>query len=245
VGRHARTTLARDARAVAGTATAAGRRLRPDPAPLAHDGAHALATETATAVPAATPSLPAAVPSVMAAAPPMVLAPPVMTGNGGNGAAAPTARGADDRDGTAAPPAGEDRSGGAAPVPGVAAVAVAERDVAGPLPAPAPGHGGGGGTPAQRRRRPLPARARQPDRPGGAAVRSASVPGAAPTATPAHAAPQRRPRRDGVVVPLRVPWTARLRATAGLVVMVACLGSATAVVIAALAVAASRALGQF
>jgi hypothetical protein len=47
------------------------------------------------------------------------------------------------------------------------------------------------------------------------------------------------------VVPLRVPWTARLRATAGLVVMVACLGSATAVVIAALAVVAVRALGQF
>jgi hypothetical protein len=60
-----------------------------------------------------------------------------------------------------------------------------------------------------------------------------------------QAAPHRRPRRDGVVVPLRVPWTARLRATAGLVVMVACLGSATAVVIAALALAASRALGQF
>ena len=46
-------------------------------------------------------------------------------------------------------------------------------------------------------------------------------------------------------MPLHVPWTARLRATAGLVVMVACLGAATAVVIAVLAIAASRALGQF
>jgi hypothetical protein len=67
----------------------------------------------------------------------------------------------------------------------------------------------------------------------------------APGAAPAAAEPRRRPRRDGVVVPLHVPWTARLRATAGLVVMVACLGAVTAVLIAALAIAASRALGQF
>jgi hypothetical protein len=226
--------MAGDARAVAGTVTAAGRRLRPDPQLLAHDGAQALPSAVATATPAG--------------------APPTLTGSAGTDTAVVVGtRGTDDPVARTASPdatarmaaahAADRASDGNASVPGVAAVAVAERDLAAPLPAPAPAHVGGGGAPAQRRRRPLPARARQPDRPGGVAARSAAVPAAAPT--PAAAAPHRPRRRDGVVVPLRVPWTARLRATAGLVVMVACLGSATAVVIAVLAVIAVRSLGQF
>jgi hypothetical protein len=46
-------------------------------------------------------------------------------------------------------------------------------------------------------------------------------------------------------VPLRPPWTTRLRATFGLVFMVAFLGAATAVLVAALAVAVAQALSGF
>jgi hypothetical protein len=64
---------------------------------------------------------------------------------------------------------------------------------------------------------------------------------AAPTVSP----PARRPRRrDGVVVPLRVPFTHRLRAGMGLCALVLVLGTATAVLVAAVAVAAAQALGQ-
>jgi hypothetical protein len=46
------------------------------------------------------------------------------------------------------------------------------------------------------------------------------------------------------VVPLRVPWTTRLRATAGLFVLVVFLGTATAAVIGAIAIGVAQALGS-
>jgi hypothetical protein len=46
------------------------------------------------------------------------------------------------------------------------------------------------------------------------------------------------------VVPLRVPWTTRLRATAGLVALVVFLGTATAMVIGAIALGVAQALGS-
>jgi hypothetical protein len=46
------------------------------------------------------------------------------------------------------------------------------------------------------------------------------------------------------VVPLRVPLTHRLRAGAGLLTLVVVLGTATALVIAAMVVAAAQALGE-
>ena len=55
--------------------------------------------------------------------------------------------------------------------------------------------------------------------------------------------PRRRPRPEGVVVPLRVPFRNRLRAAAGLVVMVVVLGTVGAAVIGGLALAAAAALG--
>ena len=112
------------------------------------------------------------------------------------------------------------------------ALAVAERrPVLGPA-APGSGQVIGVGTPGpQRRRRPLPNRARQPGRPiREAAPAAAPAVGEGPAAAAASPPPgttvggQSR-RRDGVVVPLRPPWTTRLRATAGLVLMVACLGA--------------------
>ncbi len=54
----------------------------------------------------------------------------------------------------------------------------------------------------------------------------------------------RRQRREGVVVPLRVPWTTRLRATAGLFVLVAFLGTATAMLIGGVALVVAQALGS-
>jgi hypothetical protein len=100
----------------------------------------------------------------------------------------------------------------------------------------------------QRRRRPVPARARQPGRPASTPDAERVPAGAAaPAASPAiaPAGKPRRVRRDGVVVPLRPPWTTRLRATFGLVFMVAFLGAATAVLVAAVAIAAAQALSRF
>ena len=67
---------------------------------------------------------------------------------------------------------------------------------------------------------------------------------ARPSPRRAGDAPARRQPRDGVVVPLRVPWSTRLRATAGLIVMIAFLGTATAMVIGAIAIAVAQALGS-
>ncbi|MDD9371413.1 MAG: hypothetical protein PV358_14935, partial [Acidimicrobiales bacterium] len=53
-----------------------------------------------------------------------------------------------------------------------------------------------------------------------------------------------RRRRDGVVVPLRVPWTTRLRATAGLVALVVLLGTSIALAIGAIAIGLAQALGS-
>ena len=51
-------------------------------------------------------------------------------------------------------------------------------------------------------------------------------------------------RRDGVIVPLRVPWRTKLKAGAGLMVMVAFLGAGTALLVAAVALAFIQALGK-
>jgi hypothetical protein len=70
--------------------------------------------------------------------------------------------------------------------------------------------------------------------------------GPASTASPVarrRREPGRRPRPEGVVVPLRVPFRNRLRAAAGLMVMVVVLGTAAAAVIGGLAIAAAAALG--
>jgi hypothetical protein len=53
-----------------------------------------------------------------------------------------------------------------------------------------------------------------------------------------------RAPRDGVVVPLRVPWRTRLRATAGLVAMVVVLGASAAAIVVAVVIAAVQALGS-
>jgi hypothetical protein len=60
-----------------------------------------------------------------------------------------------------------------------------------------------------------------------------------------RAAPRRRLGRrvrGGIVVPLRVPWTTRLRAVVGLAFLVIVLGTTTALVVAALVVAVAQAL---
>jgi hypothetical protein len=74
-----------------------------------------------------------------------------------------------------------------------------------------------------------------------------SLPEPQPQAQPAPALDRTRPRRarDGVVVPLRVPFLNRLKATAGLVLMVVVLGTTVAVIIAGLAMAGAQALGRF
>jgi hypothetical protein len=59
----------------------------------------------------------------------------------------------------------------------------------------------------------------------------------------ARPAPARR--RDGIVVPLRVPLRLRLRAATGLVVMVVVLGVITATVVLALALMAAQLLSNF
>ncbi|HEY7070308.1 MAG TPA: hypothetical protein VH479_09355 [Acidimicrobiales bacterium] len=53
----------------------------------------------------------------------------------------------------------------------------------------------------------------------------------------------RRAQRVGVVVPLRVPLRTRLKAGAGLFVLVVMLGTATALLVAGLALAGAQALG--
>jgi hypothetical protein len=59
-----------------------------------------------------------------------------------------------------------------------------------------------------------------------------------PPATPAR-------RRDGIVVPLRVPLRLRLRAATGLMFMVVVLGVITAAVVVALALAGAQVLSNF
>jgi hypothetical protein len=61
---------------------------------------------------------------------------------------------------------------------------------------------------------------------------------------PAPSVRRRRPR-DGVIVPLRVPFLTRLRAIAGLVVMVVVLGATMAIIVAGLALAGAQALDRF
>ncbi len=56
---------------------------------------------------------------------------------------------------------------------------------------------------------------------------------------------RRRRRRDGIVVPLRVPLRARLRAATGLVFMVILLGTVFAAVVVVLALAGAQALSNF
>jgi hypothetical protein len=65
-------------------------------------------------------------------------------------------------------------------------------------------------------------------------------------AGPVPPAPVRRPRRrrDGVIVPLRVPFTRRLKAFAGMLVMVVGLGATMAVLLAVLGFLAAQALGR-
>ena len=46
------------------------------------------------------------------------------------------------------------------------------------------------------------------------------------------------------MVPLRVPWTTRVRATVGLFVLVAFLGTATAMVIGGIVLVVAQALGS-
>ncbi len=57
--------------------------------------------------------------------------------------------------------------------------------------------------------------------------------------------PVRRRRRDGIVVPLRVPLRARLRAATGLVFMVILLGTVFAAIVVVLALAGAQALSNF
>jgi hypothetical protein len=61
---------------------------------------------------------------------------------------------------------------------------------------------------------------------------------------PAPSVWRRRPR-DGVIVPLRVPLLVRLRAVAGLAVMVIVLGTTMAIIVAGLALAGVQALDRF
>ncbi|HEY2997100.1 MAG TPA: hypothetical protein VGJ43_00940, partial [Acidimicrobiales bacterium] len=65
-------------------------------------------------------------------------------------------------------------------------------------------------------------------------------------AGPVPPAPVRRPRRrrDGVIVPLRVPFTRRLKAFTGMLVMVVGLGATMAVILAVLGFLAAQALGR-
>lgn len=235
-GRRVRTGAANDARTVAGTATAAGRWLQPDPQPAAEDQTlvvrdPAFAADATTQVGPVSPT-PTAMPggAVTTAAVATVelpavelhrgtnsespgLAPDVTGASGGEWsspvadvATAAPARPGDTRDGNG------NRNGNGAPVvpygrrPSMAAATVANG-----------AHGNGHrALAADERRRPAAARAVTAPRP-----------------------------RDGVVVPLRVPWRTRLRATAGLFVLVVFLGTTAAVLVAAVAFAGAQALGNF
>ena len=52
-------------------------------------------------------------------------------------------------------------------------------------------------------------------------------------------------RRDGIVVPLRVPLGTRLRAVTGLVLMIVLLGTIVAAVVAMVALAGAHAISNF
>ncbi len=214
-----RAEVAHDARAVADTTTAAGRRLRPEPQPLLasdDDTQAAAAAKGVSPVPASPTQAtrtaarsPVAVPATATFVPHTTTA---FTPSGGLTTVAPAASATTthelptvpgggvttiERPYADAAPAGPARTPTPAPIP---AVAPAPTSVAATAP---------------------PRVARTPDR------------GAAPSRA-----------RDGVVVPLRVPWRVRLRATAGLFVLVLFLGVVAAMVVAAVAVAAAQALGN-
>jgi hypothetical protein len=78
---------------------------------------------------------------------------------------------------------------------------------------------------------------------------TAAIP-SAPVGGESHA-PQRladrrvaRARGEGVVVPLHVPWQVRVRATAGLFILIVFMGIATAALVAAVVVLTAQALGS-
>jgi hypothetical protein len=265
-GGRLRTGVANDARSVAGTAAAAGRRLRPDPQPLVDDDtlmaaplARTAVTETSTdgagrisARPAV--AVPAGVAVGMTTAFPAPDEPtaelPVVPGNLVTIASTATPRLAPP--GPAAPTA----VGSPEPIPGSGTGTPTDNDappaaslgrgagVAAPTGANGNGARGrttGGGT----RRQPGPSVGTGKGSlggfrpPGHAPAGAASRPG---PRTPNRGAARRR--RDGVVVPLRVPWRTRLRAVAGLVALVVVLGATAAVIVAAVAIAAAQALGN-
>jgi len=223
-----------DARAVAGSATAAGRRLRPEPQVLAPDEAPLsmsadLASATTTRLPAPT--------DTTVEMPPVDAAVPV--GVRTVGSRTEPARRHITRPGRGPGSAGP-RRGRTAPPRGLASL---DSEVAAPVVA---GNGNGdrassgNGTDTA-----TVGTATHGTGTSGTATQGNGAHGDAGPAVTAAPPPARHPRRrDGVVVPLRVPFTHRLRAGVGLCALVLMLGTATAVVVAAVAVAAAQALGQ-
>jgi hypothetical protein len=219
-GRRLRTGVAHDARLVAGTTTAARRRLRPEPQRL--DPADTL---TAPAVPGAAGD-----------ATTTILAVPAGNGSG------------DDPDATVAFPVVAGRTPGRStsdtvelvtPSGGVAVLIAPDPIAADPAdPAGRPA------TPSAPAAAGREAAAHDPSE-GTAQGTRFDLDTAAPR--PGQGDVRRRTARrrsEGVVVPLRVPWRTRLRATVGLLALVAFLGALAAVTVAAVLLGLLQALSS-
>jgi hypothetical protein len=216
--RRLRTGLAHDARVVGGTTTAARRRLRPEPRRLDPGD-----TLTAPAVPGAAGDVTTEFLAVPAAG------------------SACTADG-DDPDATVAFPVVAGRAPGGSssdttaelvrPSGGVAVLTAPEPTGAepGPVPTRSPAAAAPGREAPSHDRSPSPAHDTQ--------AHTASVgPGDVRRRAP-------RRRSEGQIVPLHVPWRTRLRATAGLLTLVAFLGTLAAATVAAVLLALLQVLSS-